>query len=199
MKKQIKFIIILFVAVAVVSGCSFKKQNEKKPETLNNQVPNQATSAITVDEWKDAETIYSPEDYDYTGWKTYTNKDLGYEVKYPADWIINSCDEGCFSKEVTFNPPNAEDFVSYVSISFSGMSLTDTRNGFLDPTNWEGRVYTEKKVLFNSNKSFFYFNGPLEDRISIVFTYNDKVFVLQSSRIKNDSVGGVLASFKFIK
>ncbi|SRR6056297_449183 len=73
-KQPILFIAILAVTLSVFSGCA--------QQTQNNQVNN--NKDLEKAESGDAKDASS--DVDDSEWRTYQNKEYGFEVKYPKNW-----------------------------------------------------------------------------------------------------------------
>lgn len=142
------------------------------------------------------EPIYTEEDY--IGWKTYTNEKLGYRIKYPADWNINACDEGCASKEVIINPPDAEMFTSYISIILGGGNIDNEINGYLNPSYWEGKIYQKNSIIFSGEKAFLLNKGPHKNNSIVIFKHNKTVFRISAQKDNNIKALQSLSSFEFI-
>lgn len=187
----------------VICGCT-KKQIPKSVVNNNNNAqqvntntnthppinePNPAENSIEVDIWPDV----SFEEEDYKDWKTYTNTKLGYSIKYPADWEINACDEGCLTKEVIINPPDAESFVSYISISIDSRKLESIRKIYTDQKYVPS--YAEKQIIFAGKEAFMF--SIDYDRI-IVISSKNIIYSISTGKDKNKQVQQALASFKFI-
>jgi len=54
----------------------------------------------------------------YAGWKTYTNTNIGYSLKYPSDWKINEIDQysdlvGKNVKYITISTPDGKHFLHF--------------------------------------------------------------------------------------
>jgi hypothetical protein len=123
-KKDRKKVIIISAAVAVVlllgilGYLGWKKYAEKQNnlKTLQEQLENlkKATEDTasqltgqnnsTTEESASEETVAD----EYAGWNTYTNTQVGYELKYPADWTVKETD--------TFNDLIGND-VKYITIT----------------------------------------------------------------------------------
>ena len=128
-KKNRKKIIIISAAVAVVfvfgilGYLGWKKYAEKQKnlqdlqaqvENLKNQAGNQANQP--GEEVNNAEQTPAAEDNnqaadDYDGWNTYTNAEVGYQLRYPADWSVKETNE--------WNDMIGDD-VKYITITAAG-------------------------------------------------------------------------------
>jgi hypothetical protein len=213
MFKKYLVIFILFLAVVmVVSG--YKKSafvinqsknntaSENKNETATTTKENNASSSTDENLPVWPEQKYTQKDYD--GWKTYSNEKLGYKIKYPANWTIKACDEGCASKEVIINPPDAEDFTSYISISLDGRNIESIRNVLADSNGSFRKIDPkykpdiENKIIFSNKKSFQFLNQMVKNRRSIFVLYKDTTYMISAGKDQNPLVLQALASFEFI-
>jgi hypothetical protein len=84
--KNFKIYILVFCLAVVLTGCSFglvKKQNtpETKKEPVVNNVANTSEKSATT-----TKTSIASSSDDVSNWKTYSNKDVGLEFKYPPTW-----------------------------------------------------------------------------------------------------------------
>lgn len=124
-KKDRKKVIIISAAVAVVLILGVlgylgwkkyaEKQNnlkalqeqvetlKKESESLTNQAGGQDGGTTENAEIADNQAVD-----DYTGWNTYTNSEVGYELRYPSDWTVKETD--------TFNDLIGND-VKYITIT----------------------------------------------------------------------------------
>lgn len=159
--------IVLLVLVAIGSMLYFsssKKSPEivsqiktdrpatsKTPATAENTKPN-----LNPDISKPTPTTIvtpSPEDLakiDTSNWKTYTNKDYGYEIKYPSDWYLYSDDISDVSiqpnKEVSGGVPgpHADAFEIKVTSVGNGKSLSEIAKAGYDQA---GINFIKKSVM----------------------------------------------------
>jgi hypothetical protein len=199
MKKLATIYILLPVLLIMLFPGCLKKEVIDVPEPISPIIDEVVISTSTEENmpvWP--EQIYTEEDY--AGWKTYVNEKLGYKIQYPADWTINSCDEGCTSKEVIINPPDAEMFTSYISISLESRNIEGIRSVYLNPDYYDGRPDTESEIIFSGLKSFNYINGIVKNARSIfIENYtNNKMFLVSAEKDNNPKVLQILASFEFI-
>ncbi|MDA3840643.1 MAG: hypothetical protein PF572_06190 [Patescibacteria group bacterium] len=197
MKKLATIYILLPVLIIMLfSGC-LKKELVDIPEPISPIIDEVVISTSTEENipvWP--EQIYTEEDY--IGWKTYVNEKLGYSIKYPADWTINACDEGCTSKEVIINPPDAEMFISYIGIGLAGRSIEEIKNSYQNPNYWEGKIYKDKKIIFANRGSLLLYDGPHKNNSGIAIKNNSIVYNINIGKDNNKKVLQALASFKFI-
>jgi hypothetical protein len=84
MKNKKIFILVICLAVAL-TGCSFDlaKKNIKPivPRIVENNVATTTEKIATT-----TETAIASSTDDMSNWKTYSNKDIGLEFKYPPTW-----------------------------------------------------------------------------------------------------------------
>ena len=197
MKKQILLLVMIIAVVGVFSGCGNKQE-------ASNQAANTEADQIQELDTEQDDSVNLPiwpeqkftED-DYVGWKTYHNKILGYEIKHPADWTVEDCDEGCESKGAIINPPDAEKFTSYVSIGLDGRSLEGIRSVYLNPTYYEGEPYKEDKIIFNHLEAYLYHGGHYINAENLIIFKNSTSYSISIDN-RNKDVFKVISSFKFI-
>lgn len=196
-------ILILIIAVSVViSGC-VKKEKEQPVVQSNNEhkIEEQDIKKIATTTQQEQIPVWPDVSFteeDYKGWKTYINEKLGYKIKYPPTWTINACDEGCSSKEVIINPPDAEMFIGYICIGLEGRAIDKARYSYLNPDFWEDKIYKEKIILFADKKAYYYYDGPHIDSVGIIIQNNNRVFGIISQKFSFPQVEQILASFKFL-
>jgi len=205
------FLAILLAVITVFSGCADNGQKQDQPDPNPNKQAQNSTSTPTSTQatttpkedlpvWPDKE--FTEEDYE--GWKTYTHEDLGYRIKYPSDWTINACDEKCTTKEVIINPPDAEKFISYVSISLDGRSIKKIKQIYTDSDGKLRKIDPSykpniaNKIIF-SGLSCMQFVSQDKNRRSIVIPYNNTTYLVSTDKDKNNLVKQILASFEFIE
>lgn len=116
--------VVTLVAVAIIGGLIFagKKYSDRKKElkVLKEQMenlqkgPETAGETTVTEEAGEAGTPSTETGTDtgeYSGWKTYTNGEIGYTLKYPADWTV---------KETNEYSPVREATVKYITIYTPG-------------------------------------------------------------------------------
>jgi len=115
--------VLVFLSFIAGTVYGWKKYSQKKKEmqSLERQIKTLkqglsqketgASGASTI-----SESPVSTDDY--AGWKTYTNSEIGYTLKYPADWTIKETSE--FSpvrdatvKYITVNTPGKKYFLHW--------------------------------------------------------------------------------------
>jgi hypothetical protein len=191
LKKKIIFLLFVFVVMGVASGCSKVALQEESKKNEDNQVDFIEQNDLPT--WPEEKFTEA----DYEGWVTYKNEVLGYEIKHPADWTVNDCDEGCASKEAIINPPDAEAFASYVSIGLDSRSLKEIRSVYLNPNNYEGRAYKEEEVSFLGMKAYHYFGSRYLNSDKLKIFDNGKIYSITVNNSKS-LVFQIVSSFKFI-
>jgi len=183
-------------------------QNQEIDNKVEENGEKEVISEEEEENWDDAkvwpETQFSEADYE--GWKTFTNEELGYSIKYPSDWIVNDCD-GCSSRETTINPSNAEDFVGYVFIGAADGDMEEIKKTFTNSDYYGGSPNVENKIIF-SNKKAYQFLTPYRDSnkksdeekyyaISIFIPHNKTIYSVNSQKLQEPEIKQILASFKF--
>jgi len=115
-------IIITLLVVAFIGGLIFagKKYIDRKKElkTLKKQIENQqggrkSAGEITITNESGSSDVLptATTANEYTGWKTYTNSEIGYTLKHPADWEVQEFSEYSPVREAT---------VKYISVYAPG-------------------------------------------------------------------------------
>jgi hypothetical protein len=131
---------------------------------------------------------------EYAGWKTYTNKTIGYTLKYPADWTVKEIDT--FSevieknvKYITITTPDGKYFLHFgLKKKTDTFELTD-RTGvgageFKQKTDWAIKILNisvipEALVWQNKVKEIFYkqpsgTTSICSCQFTSTFSYTDK-------------------------
>ena len=101
------YILIALLILAATGGAYYLGANKNKPPFVSSpkmctqearQCPDGSWVGRTGPncEFKVCPTISPTKSIDETAnWKTYTNKDIGYSIKYPPDWNFQATSEGC--------------------------------------------------------------------------------------------------------
>jgi len=181
---------MLFVVAALGFGYWYgqKKADETKPSATPTQ-----TATLTAS--PTASPTSTKEGDGYTGWKTYSNKDIGYTLKYPSDWMlkeINTYNETIQKdvKYVTVTTPNEKYFLhfglkkktdgSYEISDRTGMGAGEIKKTGSKITILDTGVDIESFVYQNKIKEFFYPQKATTTtdgkwQFTATFSYTDKV------------------------
>ena len=128
-KKIVITVAVTLLAIAVLAGLIFaiKKYNDRKKElqSLKEQMEALQKSSETsggettiTEENGETKTPEAQTGTDeYVGWKTYTNSEIGYTLKYPADWTMEETDQFSPVREAT---------VKYIAIDTPGKNIFST-------------------------------------------------------------------------
>lgn len=119
----------------VVSGCAGKKQNNIKPEVVNNQVQEQPNSVATSTSFENNAT--SSKTVDTSDWQNYQNKSYGFEISMPKEYFE-------FSYGVEPLTPEEVGDISSSSISLFGINMQN----YIEFHNYD-RQKIEKSYLIN--------------------------------------------------
>jgi hypothetical protein len=191
--------------MVMIAGCTPQK-TESTTSGINGESDqdevNNNDEQLPEEDWINAETVYLSDDYDYINWKTYINEELGYSVKYPADWRIN--DAGLSQTgELIIEPSNPEPFVAYVSIGIDNRELelirtiykdSDRRFRAIDPNY---KPDEESKIYFSGKKSYYYITDNNFQNRKIVCPFNDRIYSISTHKNDNVLVRQIISSVEF--
>ncbi len=125
-----------------------------------------------------------------TGWKTYTNEDLGFTIQYPSSWTADAGIGEVF--EVIFHNGGLENHISIVVQPY-GKTLNDWIKD-LD----QSVITSKKNITIGGQQGTEFYTGEmggLKGTASVVYKGNVYVFYEVDSMIQS----GMLKSFKFTK
>lgn len=205
MSKKSLSVFVLMVALSIaVSGCAKNRGNTPAPvasneaTTTKTQNEPQGQELLSDEEWRGAKTIFSSAGYDYSGWKEYVNGELGYKVKYPADWKIN--EHAANFPDVVFEPSRPENFVNYLTIGLSPSKLEDIRRvrtqHYSEDSSY--KPFIEDNVIFKNKKTLYYHDGDIKSDIDLVIPTEKLILEITTSKINLIKVGQMISSFEFI-
>lgn len=181
-------LVMVVVVLASVGGYYFFK----KPANVV-VIP---TPTITPTATKTAVPTKTATPNPTAGWKTYTNADLGYSIKYPPTWKVDESGlQSSLSKEVIINPVNPEPFISYVSVSIDQRSIDQIRQVH---NNSQAPIFIEKQITF-AGQSTFQYTVSGSDSVEIYIPYQGKIFLVSSSKFSSKEVKQSFSSFRFTK
>lgn len=165
-----KLIIILIILISIFIGVLIyiKYFTNQKPE-----IENQDNLINIVDDIKitktstNAITPTTPAN-NYTGWKTYTNNIIGYNLKYPQDWSIDEIDgysELIQSdiKYITINSPDGKYFLQLgIKKQNDNFKLSD-RTGIGAGDLLQDTKYTVKILQSDIVPTTLSYNGKIKE------------------------------------
>ena len=174
------------------------------PEDLLNSVPVKQV-VLPPNQGQDmnptpptAEPTADPAEIDFSvipaplEWPTYRNDELGYQIQYMPDWIVDEYGLSQTPKEVTFNPPDAEDFKVALSVSLDQRTLDAIQQLYADlqpeAVASEVELAGEQGILFRYPWGRVEVYLPHQGQVYLISTdYGDQVDHLQA-----------VGSFRFI-
>lgn len=113
-----KLIIILIMLIIVLIGIFIYVNNRNNSKNFDKQELISMDDEIKVTSLptKQATVSPTPVQDEYAGWKTYTNNEIGYNLKYPNDWIVDEFTGyseliGQDVKYITINTPDGKYFL----------------------------------------------------------------------------------------
>lgn len=135
---------------------------------------------------------------DTSGWKTYTNTQYGFEIKYPADWGItyNTNNYGTTNiKDVNFSKPSSDNLTN-VTVAF-GSGSGDVFNGYcgssLKKINIGGKETDFcDNIAANNTEGWMPTKKDFEDSGIAISAYADKPYSSNKSVVLE-----ILSTFKF--
>jgi len=123
----------------------------------------------------------------------YTNSAVGYKLNLPGDWIINETNSS--NKEVTFSPPNAEPFVSYLSISLDSRTLKQIINLYAQSVPDAVREDT----IFNGYPGIKYTYTYQTNvyHIDYYIPYGSRIYAILTDRPNDGTLQSILMTIRF--
>ena len=122
----------------------------------------------------------------------YANPVVGYRLGLPGDWHVdeNGMTNGT-NKEVIFYPPNAEPFVTYLSISLDFRTLDQIISFYAQ--NVPDAV--REDTIFNGYTAVKY--NYTSDRNEYFVPYGNQIFLIASDRLNDGVVQSMLMTIQF--
>jgi len=189
-------IILLFGVFAAI--CVLIWQNSSRNENLEvieAPIAIQTGSSTTEQNFKvaDEDATEVNKDDEFASWKNYTNNDVGYKLKYPADWVLKDVNElseitDKDVKYITVTTPDKKYFIhfglakkgaSYSTTDRSGIGAGDiVKNGEI--TILKTTFKSDELVYKDKIKELFYPQGvkiTADDKwqFTASFSASDKV------------------------
>lgn len=160
-KKVILGIVLLAIAAGAVLYFSSPKKSAEIVSPTNNSQPANSTSSVSdqskmadnaapvQQETTNASSTSKPSqagsnEIDMSDWKTYTNKDYGYELKYPSTWYINLTEAGNNPEilYVEIEKPSSE------QATRSGLEVEIFKNGYVLPGGDDERLDDNTDLVY---------------------------------------------------
>jgi hypothetical protein len=188
---QKTLVIILIVVIVALSGVIIWQNLGSKSPAVNNQPP---ISDETAD------------------WKTYTNEQYGFEMKYPSDWSpIEITDSLQRQHLYHFQTPDGEIVFNVGQESYTASLeeyINSTKNTLLNAEGGNYIVSEKKEITVDGRKAIEIPNRGNNYEEVLIFVKNDNsiyeiVFTTKSNRddvlILAEVLNQMLSTFKFIK
>lgn len=189
LNKKTLIILVILVIIAGFSGWfifSYQKLENKKDTDFNqvNQESNKQSGSLPKEEQNSATT---------PALKIYSNKQFGFEFRYPADWEIRENVFGSPASKFNLNiVPNTERYlpdpvlINIVTPSFGDRAFQDLEN-----------IASKITVGGISGKRYDYkFEGM--QRISILLSFGELRIILGSEQRYEAVFNQILSTFKFL-
>jgi hypothetical protein len=183
-------LIVVIVIIVILAGVVGYFMLVKKPVVQQTNTPNPTPVQQTPES-----PAPTPQD-ESANWETYTNTDLGYSIKYPNSWQVDESGlQNSLGKEVIINPPSAEPFTTYISVSIDQRPLDLIRQVH---TSSQAPIFIEKEISF-ANQSAFQFRASNSDSVGIYIGHEDKIFLVSTSKFSSEKVQQSFSSFLFTR
>jgi hypothetical protein len=119
----------------------------------------------------------------------YNNPTVGYRLNLPADWQIDE-------SGVTFNPPNPEPFIAYLSVSLDSRTLDQIINSYAQYNPDAVREDT----LFNGYTAikYNYFHQGNLWRVEYYIPYGSRIFHITTDKPNDGMVQSILMTIRFM-
>jgi len=220
-------LVILLVLAAGYGGYYYMtKKATKDKEAAVKQTKDELQKEIDdlkkqLEEQKQTEETQTAVD-EYAGWKTYTNKTIGYSLKYPSDWTAKEVETYSETidknvKYITITTPNGKYFLYFgLKKPTNDFEISD-RTGIgagdmKQKTEWTIKILNvsvtpEVLVLQNKVKEIFY-NQPsgttptCNCQFTATFSYTEKAdyntYDMASLTDERSKVEKILKSVKWL-
>lgn len=126
-------------------------------------------------------------------WPTYRNEDLGYQIQYMPEWIIEEHGLSQRTKEVIFNPPYPEDFKVALSVALDERPLDVIRQLYAEIQ--PEALASEVELAGEEATLYMYPWG----RVEVYVPHDGRVYVLSTDYGDQTEYLQPLASFRFIE
>ena len=178
-------LIIAIVAILAIGGSVYFSKNKKVEAPVINPV---ASSTVATSTATSTDVT--------AGWKTYTNIQLGYQIKYPKDSILTVDDTNLGDaghRVVNEFPSNSP----YMTISLKNSSVSICKE--CGPGYGPGIGDTKIEESINIDGKNYIANGWKSSTNKILYVYTPNLTIIYSySQDKNrNDVEQILSTFKF--
>jgi len=119
----------------------------------------------------------------------YNNSVDGYSFNLPGNWVINETNGS--NKEVIFSPPNAEPFISYLSISLESRTLNQI---ILSYTEYYPDAVRDDTIFYGYPALKYIFPGG---RNEYFIPYGNQLTLVSTDRPNDGIVQSILMTIRF--
>lgn len=195
--------ILIVILIAIALGGFLIYQKQTKPILLPQQTPQPAANPIDVH-------IPSGET---TGWQIYTNKDYGYVINYPSDWILISESEDAhyiqiygtkatkFSQVSPNNPPGSYFAISVIKAPanlaleewLKQNNTTDQQSAIISIDNIRAFKYSQSDIVGDIGKDSFLVWVKKGEKIYKIVSVSFEGYTAPSENVYSQ----ILSTFKF--
>lgn len=132
-------------------------------------------------------------------WKTYTNKEYGFEIKYPSNWTID--EQSYKDNNLGTIVSGSIDFIDENSIKNANIMIISEQDiNKLIPIWFSGVeiVKQEDKKINDINYRKVYFEKKAEERTEFLTEKNGKIYEIKNILTETENIfNQILSTFKF--
>lgn len=178
--------LLIILIVVVLAGIGFFGWNYLQSKKVETVTPVATAPVVTPKVSVKVTPSVSPSVVSTADWKTYENKDLGFSLKYPADFLINASKGEIADYLVKLNSAKTSVDIRVTGQIDKTISSWELSNAKISKTTIDGLNWTVVEDKGNNLIHYFINNG---DSGYDIFANNGSLDILES----------ILSTFKFTK
>jgi hypothetical protein len=132
------------------------------------------------------------------GWRVYENKEFGFSIHHPENWIVDeyALDQSVSADPfVTIAPPDAEPMVGYITIGVESRNLDTVNQAYMSE---ESIFIGETGELGGQAAVVYKYAAGDPDPRTIYTSYKGKTYRLGTGKHTLLEIQQAIASFRFI-
>ena len=173
-----RILFLTFSLCLLAAGCNSQKISEQKPQ---NQVIPTAKPSQTQMQFADS-----------SSWKTYSNKEYGFEIKYPVKWNITVADKKVFGDDIKIDTGILESHDGITIQKDNGKSLDEIIGSISD----KSVIKNITDILIDNEKAKQIEMQEFGTSYLIYVKHSGYLYTFNLMASKNSNF---LSTFKFIK